>query len=330
MENPFVIDTGSAEKGGEIPADLDVIIIGGGPSGLAAALYNARAGFKVLVIEKLSLGGQIFLTNDIENYPGIEKVSGPALIKVMEKQAKNFGAHFVFDEVEKIEDKGKNLKEVLTASGMSYKAPAVIISSGAKYRDLGVPGEEKFRGKGISNCATCDGAFYRNMEVAVVGGGDTAVEEGLFLTRFASKVYIIHRRDRLRAIKAIQDRAFSNSKIEFVLDSVVEEVKGENGVEQVVIKNVKSGGKSELKVKGLFVFIGLIPNTGFIKGFVDTDSTGYIKTDREMKTSREGVFACGDCVSKNLRQAITAAGEGAEAAYSAQHYVERLKGTEYV
>ncbi len=330
MDNPFVIDVNTAGDKGEIPEILDVVIIGGGPSGLAAALYNARAGLKVLVIEKLSLGGQIFLTNDVENYPGIEKVSGPELIKVMEKQARNFGAMFEFDEVNKLEEKEDNIKKVTTESGKTYKAYAIIVSTGAKYRDLGVPGEDKLRGKGISNCATCDGAFYKNMDVAVVGGGDTAVEEAEFLTRFANKVYIIHRRDRFRAIKSIQDRALNNAKIEPVLDSVVEEITGETGVEGINIKNIKTGEKKSLNVKGVFVFVGLLPNTNFLKGLIDMDDTNYIKVDAEMKTSKQGIFACGDCISKKLRQAITAAGEGAVAAYTAQHYVENLKGTEYV
>jgi len=278
----------------------------------------------------MALGGQIFLTNEIENYPGIENISGPELIKVMEKQAVNFGVNFIYDEAVSVQNNGVGRKAVKTASGKEFVSTTLILSTGAKYRDIGVPGEAKFKGRGISNCATCDGAFYKGLEIAVVGGGDTAVEEAIFLTKFASKVYVIHRRDRLRAVKSIQDRAFANSKIEFIFDSVVEEIKGDKGVESVSCKNLKTGDVRGLAVKGLFVFIGLIPNTDFLRGTVELDDYGYIKVDGEMKTSAEGIFACGDCVSKNFRQAITAAGDGANAAYSAQHYTEKIKGTEYI
>lgn len=325
MDNPFVINVGPGNNR-TVPEISDVIIIGGGPAGLAAALYTARAGLSTLVLEKLSVGGQIFLTYEVENYPGIEKITGPELIKAMENQALAFGALIHSDEVLSIGETGSGLKEIKCASGASYKAIAVIIASGASYRDLGVPGETALRGRGVSNCATCDGAFYRNVEVAVVGGGDTAVEEGLFLTKFASKVHVIHRRDKLRAIKTIQDRAFANPKMNFIYDSVVEEIKGEKGVETLVIKNLKTNAVSLLAVKGIFVFIGLVPHTGFLKGTVDMDEQGYIRADSEMKTAVKGVFAAGDCIQKSLRQAVTAAGDGAVAADSARHYVEKFKG----
>lgn len=325
MENPFVINVGT-EGGKSIPEVSDVIIIGGGPAGLAAALYTARAGLSTLVLEKLSVGGQIFLTYEVENYPGIEKITGPELIKAMENQALAFGTVIHSDEVLSIAEAENGLKEIKGASGTSYKAISVIIASGASYRDLGVPGETDLKGRGVSNCATCDGAFYRNVEVAVVGGGDTAVEEGIFLTKFASKVHVIHRRDKLRAIKTIQDRAFANPKMNFIFDSVVEEIKGERGVESLVMKNIKTNASSVLAVKGVFVFIGLVPHTGFLKGTVEMDAQGYIKADSEMKTSVKGIFAAGDCIQKSLRQVVTAAGDGAVAADTARHYVEKIKG----
>jgi thioredoxin reductase (NADPH) len=247
----------------------------------------------------------------------------------MEKQAKNFGAYFVYDEVTGLNDAGRK-KEVKTASGAVYTAFALIIATGAKYRELGVPGEAKYKGRGVSNCATCDAAFYRNMDVAVIGGGDTALEESDFLTKFAKKVYLIHRRDRFRAAKIIQDRTLINPKIEFIYDTVAEEISGTKTVEKLRLKNLKTGVLRDIPVAGVFVFIGLIPGTDFMKGFVDMDADGHIKADCEMRTSREGVFACGDCIAKDLRQVVTAAGDGATAAYKAQHWVDKLKGTEYV
>jgi thioredoxin reductase (NADPH) len=330
LENPFVLDFHKIEKT-ESKGKYDVIIIGGGPAGLTAAIYNSRADLKVLLIEKIALGGQIFLTAEIENYPGYESITGPELIQKMEKQADKFGVNKVFDEVTSITNNPDNTKTVNLASGASYCTYAVIIATGANYRQLHIPGESKFRGRGVSNCATCDGAFYRNLEVAVIGGGDTAVEEGMYLTRFASKVHIIHRRDRLRATMIIQDRAFKNDRMKFIFNSVAEEVLGgPKGVEGVKIKNTVTGEISELKVSGVFVFIGLDPATEFLKGLVEFDEAGYVKSDCDMKTSAPGIFACGDCIEKKLRQAITAAGDGAVAAFSAEHFVEHIKGTEYV
>ncbi|HDT15651.1 MAG TPA: thioredoxin-disulfide reductase [Firmicutes bacterium] len=304
---------------------FDTIIVGGGPSGLTAAIYNARAGLKTVIIEKMALGGQIFLTAEIENFPGFENISGPELVSKMDKQAEKFGIKKIYDEIAEIKEADNNMKIVKGASGSEYKAYAVIISTGAKYRDLGVEGESKFRGRGVSNCATCDGAFYKEAEIAVVGGGDTAVEEAVYLTRFAKKVYIIHRRDKLRAAKSIQEKAFSNSKISFIWDSVVEEITGKTGVEGLKLKNVKTGEKSELAAMGVFIFAGLLPNTDFLKGFLDMDEMNYIKTDNDMRTSKPGIFACGDCISKSFRQAITACGDGATAANSAEKYVEGIK-----
>jgi thioredoxin reductase (NADPH) len=329
MDKPFIFGMAGTKSSSVPPGDADVAVIGGGPAGLAAALYCGRAELKTLVIEKFAPGGQITVSDNVENYPGIEKISGPEIIAVMEKQARQFCGMFIFDEVASIIDKGNN-KEIITASGKSYKAAAVIIAVGAKYKELGVPGETKFRGHGVSNCATCDAAFYKNLEVAVVGGGDTAVEEAAFLTKFASKVHLVHRRDRLRAAKIIQDRAFSNPKINFIYDSVIEEIMGNRNVEKIRVKNIRTGASNEMPVSGVFIFVGLVPGTEFLKGFVDMDDAGYIKTDLEMRTSRQGVFACGDCIKKDFRQVITAAGDGATAAYKAQHWVEHIKGTEYI
>jgi thioredoxin reductase (NADPH) len=330
MDMSININTSGPEKENSVSLNPDVIIIGGGPAGLTAAIYNSRAGLNVLMIEKLAAGGQIFVTAEVENYPGIDTISGPELSIAMENQAKKFGARIEYDDVVKIEDNAGGSKTVHTASGKIYNAGAIIISTGAKYKNINVPGEELFRGKGVSNCATCDGAFYKNMEVAVIGGGETAVEEGVYLTRFASKVHIIHRRDKLRACKSVREKAMKNPKIDFIFDSVIEEIAGTFGVEKARVLNLKTGKKTDLPVKGVFVFVGLVPNTEFLKGYIDMDAQGYIKTDASMKTSREGVFACGDCIVKDLRQVVTAAGDGANASYSAQHYIDRQKGQEYV
>ncbi len=327
MENPFIISVSeSSFEKNDSPDDLhDVIIIGGGPSGLTASIYASRSGLDVILIEKISVGGQIFLTADVENYPGFDNISGPELAQKMDAQAVKFGTKKIFDEVTGIFKDNSGIKYVKCVSGKTYAAKSVIISSGARYKELGVPGEAKYKGKGVSNCATCDAAFYRNKEVAVIGGGDTAVEEGIYLTKFASKVHIIHRRNELRANKIIQKRAFQNSKISFIFDTVVKEVLGNtDGVTGLKLTNVKTGSESGLSVEGVFVFIGLIPNTEFLKNTVELDSQGYIKTDSKFMTSMEGVFACGDCIVKDLRQVITAAGDGANAAFQAEKYLDSL------
>lgn len=303
---------------------LDIAIIGGGPAGLTAGIYAARAGLNTVIFEKLAIGGQIFLSAEIENYPGQIKISGPELISIMENQAKNFGVNFIFDEITRIELNDKE-KILTTATGEKYSARSIIIAAGAKYKDLNIPGESKFKGKGVSNCATCDGAFYKNLDVAVIGGGDTAIEESLFLTRFVNKVYVIHRRDKLRATQILQNRAFKNNKIHFIFDSVAEEIVGDKSVTGIKIKNVKTNKIDFLNVSGVFVFIGFTPNTDFLKGIVDMDENGYILVDNLLQTSKEGIFACGDCIKKSLRQVVTACGDGATAAFSAIHYVENLK-----
>jgi len=324
------IPTTPSGMAGEMPSEFDVVIIGGGPAGLTAALYTSRARLRTLIIEKLAIGGQVILTNEVEDYPGIERVAGVELIKVMEKQARNFGSYIISDAIEKIQDMDNGKKSIKTKSGREITAYAVIVAVGAAHRQLGVKNEVRLRGKGVSYCGVCDGAFFRNMEIAVIGGGDTAAEESVFLTRFAKKVYLIHRRDRLRAAKMLQERALSNAKIQPIFDTVVEEIEGEKAVEKIKLKNIKTNRQSELIVQGVFIFVGLFPNTEFLAGYMDLTAEGYIKADEDMGTQKPGIFAAGDCVDKKFRQIVTAAGDGAIAAYSAQHYVEHLKGTEYV
>jgi thioredoxin reductase (NADPH) len=311
----------------------DVIIIGGGPAGLTAGIYTSRARISTLLIEKLGIGGQASITDRIENYPGFtEGISGPELVHNMEEQAQSFGVKTIFDEVTRVEvsDEG-NIKKVFVHDDPEpYQCLSIIVAAGHEQRKLGVPGETEFTGRGVSYCATCDGAFFRDRAVAVVGGGDVAVEEALFLTRFVSKVYIVHRRDRLRATKILQERAAGHDKIQFVFDSVLDEVSGQTTVNGVKVRNVKTGQKEVLAVDGVFVFIGWNPNLSFLGGVVDMSEDGYIVVDKEMMTSREGIFACGDCCKKKLRQIVAACGDGATAAFSAQHYVEMIKGEAYV
>ena len=311
----------------------DVIIIGGGPAGLTAGIYTSRARISTLLIEKLGIGGQASITDRIENYPGfIEGISGPELVHNMEEQAQSFGVKPIFDEVTSVEvsDEG-NIKRVFVHDDPEpYQCLSIIVAAGHEQRKLGVPGETEFTGRGVSYCATCDGAFFRDRAVVVVGGGDVAVEEALFLTRFVSKVYIVHRRDRLRATKILQERAAGNGKIAFVFDSVLDEVSGQTTVNGVKVRNIKTGQTEALAVDGVFVFIGWNPNLSFLGGVVDMSEDGYIVVDKEMMTSREGIFACGDCCKKKLRQIVAACGDGATAAFSAQHYVEMIKGEAYV
>jgi thioredoxin reductase (NADPH) len=311
----------------------DVIIIGGGPAGLTAGIYTARARFSNILIEKLGIGGQVSITDRIENYPGfINGVSGPELVHNMEEQAKSFGMRTVFGEVTRIDFNNEgNVKRVFVNDQPEpYQCLSIIIAAGNEQRKLGVPGEAEYTGKGVSYCATCDGAFFRGLDIAVVGGGDVALEEAIFLTRFANKIYIIHRRDRLRATKILQERAFSDNKIEFIFDSVVEEIFGQAMVDGLKVRNLKTAEKKDLQLNGVFVFIGWSPGPSFLGGIVKRSEDGYIIVDKEMRTSREGVFACGDCCKKNLRQIVTACGDGATAAFSTQHYLERIKGEEYV
>jgi len=303
----------------------DLIIVGAGPAGLTAGLYAARARLDVVLFEKMSPGGQVLLTDIVENYPGFpEGISGFELMDRMKRQAESFGLSIEMREVLSFRF-DPDLKVIVTDKG-EEQAKSVILACGATPRKLGIPGEEQLTGRGVSYCATCDGPFYRDQEVAVIGGGDTAVEEALFLTKFATRVYLIHRRDQLRATKVLQERVMANDKVEIIWDTIPQRILGQNGVEAVELKNVKTSQLSTLNVQGIFVFIGYEPNTQLVKGILDLDKLGFIRTNAEMETSVAGVFAAGDIRSKNLRQISTAVGEGATAAFSAEKYLDSLSG----
>lgn len=307
----------------------EVIILGSGPAGLTAAIYLARANLAPLVIEGNDPGGQLMITTDVENFPGFpEGIHGPELIKKMREQAERFGTVFIGGEADKVTfGDGFNEVHKVYVGESSYEARAVVIATGASAMWLGLDDERRLLGKGVSACATCDGFFFRNKEVAVVGGGDTAIEEALFLTRFASKVHVIHRRDTLRASKIMQDRALKNEKISFVWNSEVVEIKGENKVEAVVLRNVLAHeDKSELVVQGLFVAIGHKPNSEIFSGSkLVRNEKGYILTQKESLTEIMGVFVAGDVADHEFRQAVTAAGSGCKAAILAERYLEGLK-----
>jgi len=299
----------------------DVIIIGGGPAGMTAGLYTSRARLKTLLIENGLFGGQMTTTELIENYPGFPQgVSGDELSRFMEEQAKRFGMETVSDEVTGV-NLEQELKKVKTYEG-EYTCRGLIICTGAEYRKLGVPGEEEYRGKGISYCATCDGAFFKDSRIIVVGGGDSALTEALFLTKFVSELTIIHRRDALRATKIYQERALSNPKIKFLWNSVVQEIKGDSVVRSAVVKNMKTGDVKEVETEGAFLFIGLVPRTHFLKELVQMDESGYVVTNENCETSVKGIFAAGDCRKKLLRQISTSVGDGATAAFAAEKYLE--------
>lgn len=310
----------------------DVVIVGGGPAGLTAALYTSRAKLKTMLIDSVSILGQVAMTEHIENYPGFPGgISGLDMLDKFKEQAGVFGTEFLDGNVKKIEEhtiRGYKAKR-LWVDNKEYHALAVIVAAGAAPRMVGVPGEKEFRGRGVSYCATCDGPFFKNKSIVVVGGGDTAVQEACFLTSFAKKVTLIHRRDRLRAVKILQERAFANEKIDFIWDSNITEIRGKAKVEGVKVINKKTQEESELASEGVFIFIGFIPNTDFLKGMVDLDEEGYLIEDIAMKTSAPGLFVCGDCRQASFRQIITACGDGATAALSAQYYVEDLKGVAY-
>ena len=310
----------------------DIVIVGGGPGGLTAGIYAARAKMKTLLLEKIMVGGQAAITETIENYPGFpDGIGGLELTDRMKEQAAKFGLEFIDDEVREIKgetfEAGKGF--IISTDGEEYRTLAIVIATGAQPSNLHVPGEKRLTGKGVSYCATCDGPFFRDQDIVVVGGGDTAVEEALFLTKFGKKVYLVHRRDRLRATKILQERAFANPRIEVIWDSVLTEIVGKATVEGARVKNLKTENETMIPAKGVFVFVGIVPNTSFLHDLVEIDQNGYIITDDNMRTSEEGVFACGDARKKLLRQVITACGEGATAAFAAQHYVEELKGVAY-
>ena len=309
-----------------MPEKRRVIIIGSGPAGLTAAVYTARANLEPLVIEGIEAGGQLMLTTEVENYPGfVDGIMGPELMEAMRKQSARFGTEFLTDNVTSVDFSAKPLR-VSTASA-TYEAGAVIISTGASARMLGIPGERELLGHGVSTCATCDGFFFRGQEILVVGGGDSAMEEANFLTKFASKVTVVHRRDSLRASKIMQDRARANPKIEFVLDSVVKQINGNGKVAGATLQNVKTGTETEVDATGVFVAIGHTPNTSLFEGQLEL-SGGYIVAHDGTATSVEGVFASGDVVDFRYRQAITAAGMGCMAAIDAERYLEDVPITE--
>jgi thioredoxin reductase (NADPH) len=300
----------------------DVIIIGSGPAGYTAALYAARANLKPLVLKGIESGGQLMLTTDVENYPGFpEGILGPELMEIMEKQAARFDAEMLHQSATKVDLSRRPFG--VWSGDEEWRAQAVIVATGAAAKMLGVEGERRLLGHGVSTCATCDGFFFRGQELAVVGGGDSAMEEALFLTRFATKVTVVHRRDQLRASKIMQDRAFSNSKIGFVWDSVVDEVLGDGQVSGVRLKNLKNDEATELAVGGVFVAIGHIPNTSLFEEQLEMTDGGYIVvSEPTTRTSVEGVFAAGDVVDFTYRQAVTAAGMGCKAAMDAERFLE--------
>lgn len=301
----------------------DVIILGAGPAGMTAAVYTSRANLSTLMVERGIPGGQMANTEDVENYPGYESILGPDLSNKMFEHAKKFGAEYAYGDVKEIID-GKEYKTVVTGS-KEFKARAIIISTGAKYKKLGVPGESALGGRGVSYCAVCDGAFFKGKELVVVGGGDSAVEEAVYLTRFASKVTVVHRRDELRAQKILQDRAFANEKIEIIWNHVVTEINEEKGkVGSVTLKNTLDGTEEAFKTDGVFIYIGMEPLNEPFKNLGITNADGYVETNDQMETRVPGIFAAGDIREKTLRQIVTATGDGSIAAQTAQHYIEHL------
>jgi thioredoxin reductase (NADPH) len=311
--------------------DYDTIIIGGGPAGYTAGIYAARSGLKTLLVEGAATVSQITITDLIENYPGIpDGIDGFELMQLFKKQALKFGLEIITKDVLAI----KNNADApvvwdVTLEDDSFRTLSVIAATGARWRNLEVPGEQEFAGRGISYCATCDGPFYRNKDVVVVGGGDTAIQEALFLTKFANKIIVIHRRNRLRAAKILQKRAFAEKKIEFVWNATLTEVTGRDFVTGVKVADVQSGVIEEIDAEGVFIFVGRLPHTGLFHDILKLDAGGYIITDDNMRTSAAGIFAAGDCRAKQFRQVVTAAGDGANAVYSAELYVDELKGETY-
>ncbi len=306
----------------------DLIILGSGPAGLTAALYTARAKLSPLVITGNEIGGQLSLTTEVDNYPGFpEGATGPELIDLMTRQAERFGTEFDFDEATEV-DLSQHPFWIKTHGG-EHRAKALIVATGASPRRLGVPGEEKFTGRGVSYCAACDGFFYQGKEVVVVGGGDSALEEGLFLTKFASRVRVVHRRDQLRAGPLLQERAGEDDKIEFIWNSVVTEIVGEEGVEAVQLENVQTGERSILPTGGVFIYIGQIPNSDLFKGQLEMDERGYILTDRRKHTNVVGVFAAGEVEDSIFQQVVTCAGAGCKAAMEAEKFLAELEDRTY-
>lgn len=302
----------------------DVIIAGAGPAGMTAAVYTSRANLSTLMIERGMPGGQMANTEDVENYPGFESILGPDLSTKMFEHAKKFGAEYAYGDIKEIIDNGE--VKTVVAGSKQYKAYSVIISAGAEYKKVGVPGEKELSGRGVSYCAVCDGAFFKQKELYVIGGGDSAVEEGVYLTRFASKVTIVHRRDELRAQKILQDRAFANEKVDFIWNHTIKSINDKEGkVGSVTLVSTQTGEEQELPADGVFIYIGMIPLSKPFANLGITNENGYIETNERMETKVPGIFAAGDIREKTLRQIVTATGDGSIAAQSAQHYVEELK-----
>lgn len=301
--------------------NYDIAIIGAGPAGLTAALYAARGGLKTAVFEKALVGGQITTTMDVENYPGFENSqTGFDLTEKMQKQAEKFGAEILLEDVKAVALDG--LCKVLETDNGTHRAKALVVATGAHPRKLSIPGEERYTGRGVSYCATCDGFLYREKTVVVIGGGDSAVEEGLFLTKFATKVYIVHRRDEFRAAKAARDRVAANPKVEVIWDTVPVEILGtDKSVEKIVLHNRKKNMTWELPTDGVFIYVGILPNNQLVESRINLDAGGFIVTDHEMHTNVPGIFAAGDIVAKPLRQVVTAASDGAVAAFSAEKWI---------
>lgn len=302
----------------------DVIIAGAGPAGMTAAVYTSRANLSTLMLERGMPGGQMANTEDVENYPGYESILGPELSTKMFEHAKKFGAEYAYGEIKQIinEDPYK----IVDCGNKQYKAKTVIITTGAQHRNLNIPGEKELSGRGVSYCAVCDGAFFKGKELVVVGGGDSAVEEGVYLTRFATKVTLIHRREELRAQKILQKRAFENEKMEFIWNAVPKEIKGTDGkVSSILIEDVNTGEQRDYKADGVFIYVGLVPLSDPFKSLGITNENGYIETNDLMETKVPGIFAAGDIREKMLRQIVTATGDGSIAAQSAQHYIEELE-----
>ncbi|OES46192.1 thioredoxin-disulfide reductase [Domibacillus iocasae] len=302
----------------------DVIIIGAGPAGMTAAVYTSRANLSTLMIERGVPGGQMANTEEVENYPGYDHILGPELSTKMFDHSKKFGAEYAYGDIKSITD-GKEYKTI-NAGSKQYKARAIIITTGAQYKKIGVPGENELGGRGVSYCAVCDGAFFKEKDLVVVGGGDSAVEEGVYLTRFAKKVTIVHRRDELRAQKILQDRAFANEKVDFIWSHTVKEIKDKDGkVGSVTLISTENGEEREFPADGVFIYIGMVPLT---KPFLElgiTNDEGYIVTNEKMETKIPGIYAAGDVREKMLRQIVTATGDGSIAAQAAQHFIEELK-----
>lgn len=304
----------------------DVVIIGAGPAGMTAAVYASRANLATLMLERGIPGGQMANTEEVENYPGFDTILGPKLSTKMFEHAKKFGAEYAYGDVSEVID-GKEYKTI-KAGSKEYKTRAIIITTGAEYKKMGVPGENELGGRGVSYCAVCDGAFFKNKNLIVVGGGDSAVEEGMYLTRFAEKVTIVHRRDKLRAQKILQDRAFANEKIDFIWNNTVKEINEKDGkVGSVTLVNTVDGSESTVDADGVFIYIGMNPLTKPFESLGITNEAGYIPTNEQMETKIPGIYAAGDVRDKTLRQIVTATGDGSIAAQAVQHYVEELKET---